>query len=153
MTSSIDHLSQIKVQKIDSHLTSVGMEVDVCWTVAKMVCNSWIVGGLDVGHPVLAGHVTLAEAPDAAHEALSTAPRGHRAGLSAIVAAHWGRDADSKVSLLRLALRWRPRAEGLAAFTVCLLIWWGLALEWDEFFIFLRRWRLEKLLFRSLGVY
>jgi hypothetical protein len=129
------------------------MKVDVCRAVAKMVCNFWIVGGLDVGHPVLAGHVTLAEAPDAAHKAISTASRGHRAGLSAIVAANRGRDADSAVSLLRLALRWWPGAEGLAASTVCLLIWLGLALEWDEVFIFLRWWRLEKLLFRRSGVY
>ena len=140
MTSSIDHLSQIKVQEINSHLTRVWMEVDVGWTVAKMVCDSWIVRGLDVGHPVLAGHVTLAETPGTAHEALSTARRG-RGRLSTIVAANRRRDADSKVSLLRVTLGRRPGRshEGLASSTVCLLIWWGLALEWNEVFMFLRR--------------
>ena len=137
MTSSIYHLSQIKVQEIDSHLASVGMEVDVCGTVAKMICNSWIVRGLDVCHPVLAGHVTLAETPGTAHEALSTAPWGHRGRLSAIVAADRGRDADSEVSLLRVALRWRPGRR--PASTVCLLIWWGLAFELEGVSIFLRR--------------
>ena len=99
VTSSMDHPSQIKVQEIHPYLTRVWMDMEVCRTVAEIVGGFRIVRRLDIGHPGLAGLTTFAETPDTAHKTLSTPPRAPLSYLSASVAAHSCRGADSRVTL------------------------------------------------------
>ena len=123
--------------------------MEMCRTVAEIVGGFRIVRRLDVGHPGLASLTTFAETPDTADKTLSTPPRALLSYLSASVAAHSCRGADSRVTLRRVALlgrrRQRRSAEGLTTSAetlgivelamvqhirvVCVLIWYRLALE------------------------
>jgi len=158
MTSSINHRSKIEIQEIHPHLARVWVDMEVCRTVAEIVGWSRIVRRLDIGYPGLAGLATLAETPDTTHEALSAPPRARLYHLSASVAAHSCRGADSRVTLRRvtlLGLRGHRRsAEGLTTSAktsgivelvmvhhvriVHVLIWSELARKWVD----MLRWQL-----------